>query len=73
MDGTSIEIDVSALNAPAAFVVALTAIRTQQYMREIALHIGNSGKSLWLHEKLSACGYRTQMSSDNQSVLTVTP
>lgn len=72
MDGTSIEIDVSELNAPAAFVVALIAVRTQQYMRDIALQIGSNTKRMWLHEKLRACGYRTHISTNDDSVLTVT-
>lgn len=72
MDGKSIEIDVSALNAPAAFVVALIAIRMQQHMHSIAMQIGSSRKGMWLYEKLRACGYRTQYSSNDQRVWTIT-
>lgn len=71
MDGTSIEIDVSKLNAPAAFVATLIALRAQKYMRNIALQIGSNSKRMWLHEKLRACGYRTQISSTDPRVLTV--
>lgn len=72
MDGKSVEIDVSALNAPAAFVVALIAIRTQQYIHSIVMQIGGGRKGMWLYEKLRACGYQTQITSNDKSVWTIT-
>lgn len=65
--------DLSKINAPAVFVSALVTLRKRatDTSHGVSLRIGDETKLEWLDQRLRACGFRTQILSNEQGTLTV--